>query len=100
MLITAAPDWRARPIAATRLEQVRLFTDASTRIPGQTPTIPLPLSLALATPATAVPCSSEAPADDVETTWPLSSKCRSAGCESATASIGLRFVTGGGVSDW
>src|ERR671939_2019200 len=99
MLITAALAWMARLSDCTRLEQLSSLTESSTRIPGQMPTSPVPLSDALATAATAVPCSSVTGPVDVLATCPASSLWLSLACESAIASSGLLDVTGGGVID-
>src|ERR671939_628976 len=84
MLITAALAWMARLSDCTRLEQLSSLTESSTRIPGQMPTIPVPLADALATAATAVPCSSVTAPVDVLVTCPVSSLWLSLACELAS----------------
>src|SRR4051794_407358 len=96
MLITAAPRRTASVIPSALDEQFRSAATLSIRMPGHTPTIPIPFSGAPATAAVAVPCSSAAGTSRVPVRLPPwnSGGCSSA-CESTSASSGLSGRTAG-----
>ncbi len=100
MLMTEAPASIAFWTPVAEAEQVSALEGSgmfSARAPGQTPTMPTPLTGAAATAAVAVPCSwSSGRSPSVVVRLPPNSGCVSSSRVSSSAISGLVSPTGGG----